>query len=90
MPDPAPIELRLHRSLYRLEAVQAAVARFARLGRFELIASPDEIRVLIAEVPERLRPRMADEFANHALFQTITLPASALPANPASPSGPNP
>lgn len=79
---PAPIELTFHRSLYRLEAVQAAVARFARLGRFEVHTGEGaEIRVRITGVPDRLHARMADEFSNHALFQTITL--SRAPGQPA-------
>lgn len=66
-----PITLRLHRSLYRPDSVRAAAERFARLAEIEVAEEGDRIHVTLLPRDERVRARLADEFGNHALFQTI-------------------
>lgn len=61
---------RFHRSLYPLTAVQAAAARFAAFGP-QIEETEVDLLVTFATVPPHLADRVADEFANHALFETI-------------------
>ena len=64
------IELRFHRELYAGEAVDEAVKRFARFGRFELVEEPSHWIVrFTARTPDRERA-VAGELGNHALGAT--------------------
>ncbi|MDP2312083.1 MAG: hypothetical protein Q8P41_04200 [Pseudomonadota bacterium] len=65
-----PVVLRYHRSLYATASVTRAAERFAAFGPAVVEAEAD-VLVTFADVPDRLRERLPDEFANHALFQTI-------------------
>lgn len=74
-PDPAVgsadvVTVRFHRSLYAPAAVSRAAERFAAFGPSVVEAEAD-VLVSFSTVPDRLRDRLPDEFANHALFQTI-------------------
>lgn len=67
-----PVVLRFHRSLYATDAVRAAAARFGNLAAEIAVDEADaDVRVTLRGVPERLRARIGDELANHALFETI-------------------
>lgn len=64
------LSVRFHRSLYATASVSRAAERFAAFGPAVVEADAD-VLITFSEVPERLRDRLPDEFANHALFQTI-------------------
>ncbi len=68
--SPAVVTVRFHRSLYATGAVTRAAERFAAFGPAVIEAEAD-VLVTFSTVPDRLRDRLPDEFANHALFQTI-------------------
>jgi hypothetical protein len=63
--------LRFSRSLYRLEAVEAAAAALAACGRFEVRVDGEDIVVEMADIHPRLVDRVPDELCNHALYNTI-------------------
>ncbi len=63
--------LRFHRSLYSSAAVKATASRFSRLAQAEMGEEGDHLTVKLTEISEKVRPRIADEFQSHALFQTI-------------------
>lgn len=65
-----PVTVRLHRSLYPSASVRRAAERFAGFGPTVEERDADVI-VTFAEVADRLRDRLPDEFRNHALFQVI-------------------
>lgn len=66
------VVLRFHRSLYAADAVRAAAARFGSLAAEIAVDEVDaDVKVVLRGVPERLRARIGDELANHALFETI-------------------
>ncbi len=69
-------ELRFHRALYRGEAVDEAVKRYARFGTFELAEEPEHWVVKVsAKTPARER-QLAGELGNTALGITVqTRPA---------------
>lgn len=62
--------LEFSRSLYREEAVRAAVAAYAALGSFTVEPTDHSLRVTIAE--GRLGS-LPDHFSNHVLFETVRL-----------------
>jgi hypothetical protein len=65
------IELRLHKSLYRGEAVDEAVKVYGPHGTFELVQEPQHWTVRVhAASPERER-RVAGELGNYALGLTV-------------------
>ncbi len=65
-----PVSLRFHGSLYPTPSVARAAERFAAFGPTVTEAGAD-VLVAFSTVPDRLRDRLPDEFANHALFQSI-------------------
>ncbi|MDP2311162.1 MAG: hypothetical protein Q8P18_34395 [Pseudomonadota bacterium] len=84
-PDASPgaaVTVRFHRSLYATPAVSRAAERFAAFGPAVIEATgpagDTDILVTFSSVPDRLRDRLPDEFANHALFQTIVDARAAL------------
>lgn len=60
--------LEFSRSIYREEAVQAAVALYAALATFRVEPSDHSVRVTITD--ERIAS-LSDHFANHVLFETV-------------------
>lgn len=68
--DAGTVTVRFHRSLYATDAVTRAAERFAAFGPAVVEAEAD-VLVTFSTVPDRLRDRLPDEFANHALFQSI-------------------
>lgn len=65
------VQLRFHRSIYPPDAVRRAVARFAPLARAVVEEHPADTLVVLTDIVERARPRIADELGNHALFEAI-------------------
>jgi hypothetical protein len=63
--------LEFNRSLYDAEAVQAAAQAYSGLGRFTVEEGEHILRVTIEE-PDPEVEELADHFANHCLFETIT------------------
>jgi hypothetical protein len=61
----------LSRSLYEPEAVNAAIKAYEQLATFVVEADDDLIRVSISEIDSDVSDIIADEFSNHALFETI-------------------
>jgi hypothetical protein len=62
-------ELRFSRSLYTEAAVRAAAEAYAGLCSIAVEMQPDEI---VAVLGDGVDQSVADAFANHALFETIT------------------
>ena len=71
------IELRLHRAIYRGDAVDAALQAFVGHGTFERAEEPDHWVVRVAgsegSGPDRER-RLAGELGNWALGLTLRRP----------------
>lgn len=65
------------RSLYAVEAVDEAVAAYARLARFEVAVGEHEIRVTIHDPHPKVAGDLVDAFGNHVLFATIVRSRSA-------------
>ncbi|MFT7624155.1 MAG: hypothetical protein ACI9WU_003342 [Myxococcota bacterium] len=63
--------LELSRDIYPLEAVQATVAAYEGLARFEVSATADVIRVTIADRDPDVADVLEDEFCNHALCEAV-------------------
>ncbi len=66
-------EIRFSRSLYSVEAVDAAVAAYAGLATFEVRQEGDDIAVSVTGIDARVVDRLVDAFCNHALFETVRL-----------------
>jgi hypothetical protein len=64
-------ELRLHRELYRGEAVDAAAKIYAPYASIELIDDPTHWVVRVTSSTPAREQRVARELANHALGTTI-------------------
>ncbi len=64
------VAVRFHRSLYPPASVAKAAERFSAFTPTVTEENAD-VLVTFANVPDRLRDRLPDEFGNHALFQTI-------------------
>ena len=69
--------LSFSRSLYAPEAVDEAVAAYARLARFEVALAEHEIRVTVADPRAEVAAQLVDAFSNHVLFATIVRSRSA-------------
>lgn len=59
------------RSLYAVDAVQAAAEVYAALARVEVVVRAQEIEVCVTELDDKLEANLLDELANHALFETV-------------------
>ena len=64
-------QLSFSRSLYRVEAVQGAVAAYEGLATFTVAEEADDIVVTIAEPDPDVADVIQDEFSNHVLFGTV-------------------
>lgn len=64
-------ELRLHRELYRGEAVDAAAKVYAPYARIELTEEPTHWVVRVSAASPARETRVARELANHALGATV-------------------
>ncbi|MBN8610654.1 MAG: HxsD-like protein [Deltaproteobacteria bacterium] len=64
-------ELRLHRELYRGEAVDAAAKVYAPYASIELIDDPTHWIVRVTSSTPAREVRVARELANHALGTSI-------------------
>ena len=60
-----------HRSLYLLEAIQAASEAYGAYGSIEIQAEPTEIQVSFTGFDPRYGEMLYDAFSNHALFETV-------------------
>lgn len=63
--------LRFHRSLYPSDAVRRAAERFGGVAEVRVEETDADTLVHLDGVPERVRDRLPDELANHALYETI-------------------
>ncbi|MEO8601499.1 MAG: HxsD-like protein [bacterium] len=59
------------RTLYWLEAVEAAAAAYAEHARIELTSTPDTVVAVISDVLEYEPQLVANAFSNHVLHETI-------------------
>jgi hypothetical protein len=66
-----PESIEFTRSIYLPEAVQAAADAFSDLARIEVSVSDDVVNVELSELDPDFEDSLADEFANHALHETI-------------------
>lgn len=60
------------RSLYDAAAVQAAVAAYSDLARFEVEASDTQVTVAVHD-PHPEVADLADHFANHVLHESVAI-----------------
>ena len=65
-------ELRLHRSLYRGDAVDEAIAKLAHLAEIERDEDATHWRVTVRAKQPRHEARIAAELGNFALGLTLT------------------
>jgi hypothetical protein len=63
--------LEFSRSLYRVDAVEAAAAAYGECARVVVTVAGSEIVVAFEDVDPELGEDLFDAFANHALFETI-------------------
>jgi hypothetical protein len=66
-----PQQVRFHRSLYAVEAIDDAVRAFADLAKLEVMTYPDDVLVVIDHVHPSVSGVIADELANYALSETV-------------------
>ena len=76
MPEPVA-RIAFDLSLYRLEAVQAAVEAFAGFATIDLAVGPTAAEVAIVSVPPAHAAVLEHELANFALFQSAVLARTA-------------
>ena len=65
------IELRFHRDLYDGFALDSAVQVYGGVARFELVDEPSAFVVRLTSTSRHSDERIADEFRNYALGETI-------------------
>lgn len=68
---PEAVQLDFSRSLYDLDAVQAAAAAYAELATFEVESTDSQVTVRVSD-PHPGVPDLVDHFSNHALYATVT------------------
>jgi len=66
-----PDTVRFHRSLYDVDALEAAADAYRPLATITLHVSEHDVRAEIDDIDERVADRLVDAFCNHALFTTI-------------------
>lgn len=66
-----PQQIRFHRSLYALEAIDEAVKAFADLAKIEVVRNADDVLVVIDAAHASVIGVIADELANYALSETV-------------------
>lgn len=59
------------RTLYAVEAVQAAVKTFEHLAKLELSVGSDELSLTMTDADPDVADVLLDELANHALVGTV-------------------
>jgi hypothetical protein len=68
---PETVQLDFSRSLYDLDAVQAAAVAYAELATFEVESTESQVTVRMAD-PHPDVPDLVDHFTNHVLYATVT------------------
>ncbi len=63
--------VRLSRSLYLPEAVQAAAEAYSELARIEVRVLDSDIELSIDEIDPDVQDVLVDELCNHALHETV-------------------
>ena len=63
--------LAFSRSLYRVDAVEAAAAAYAGCARVEVTLNGSDVTATFEDPDPELGEDLFDAFANHALFETI-------------------
>ena len=64
-------ELAFHRSLYLLEAVEAAASAYAEYAKIDLTPSGDSVTAVVSPLGDHDPRLLANAFANHVLHETI-------------------
>jgi hypothetical protein len=67
MPEPLLFSL----SLYRADAVQAAVDAYSSFAEFEVEERDSSISVRLSGIPAGSEDELVGSFCNHVLFETI-------------------
>ncbi len=80
------LELTLHRSLYRPDAVRTAATAFGELARIDVRDRDHEVVITFADVDADVEEVLLDAFANHALFETVRARRAEGPVSPAEAS----
>ena len=70
--------LEFSTSLYRLDAIQSAIAAFEACAQFSVMPAATEeeqnfIQIVISDIHPSLEDVLVDTFCNHVLFETIVL-----------------
>jgi hypothetical protein len=64
-------ELSFHRSLYLLEAVEAAASAYAEYAKIDLTPTGDAVTAVLSPLSDHDPRLLANAFANHVLHETI-------------------
>ena len=59
------------RSIYSLQAVEAAVEAYSKLASFEVSVLDDDIEVKVSKPAPKVADVLVDEFCNHVLYETV-------------------
>ena len=65
------MELRFDRRLYTKTALKEASASFSHLATFSLTEEDSQYVLMLSDIDEDVVDVIKDEFANHALYNTI-------------------
>ncbi len=68
---PEAVQLDFSRSLYDLDAVQAAALAYAELATFEVESTESQVTVRVADAHPDV-PDLVEHFTNHVLYATVT------------------
>lgn len=71
MPSRMAEKLAFSRTLYAVEALEAAVKSFEHLAKLELSVEGDAIHLSMSEADPDVADVLLDELANHALVGTV-------------------
>jgi hypothetical protein len=66
-----PQQVRFHRSLYAVEAIDEAVRAFSDLAKLSVVTNPEDVLVVIEHAHPSVQGVIADELANFALSETV-------------------
>lgn len=63
--------LSFSRSIYRLDAIEAAVGAYAELAEISVEAGESEVVVTFTSPHPAVADELTDAFGNHVLFETV-------------------
>lgn len=64
-------ELRFHRSLYSLDAIQGTATLYGSIANCSVAADDNYVTVQLEATDPRVEQQLPHAFANHVLFETV-------------------